>query len=59
MINEFRGDTFLVVNFISETRILAMNLDDELEEKSCGLSPVWRIKEGIMPTLPLNIVVFT
>lgn len=25
-------DTFLVVSFISETRILAMNLDDELEE---------------------------
>jgi DNA damage-binding protein 1 len=25
-------DTFLVVSFISETRILAMNADDELEE---------------------------
>lgn len=25
-------DTFLVVSFISETRILAMNLEDELEE---------------------------
>jgi hypothetical protein len=25
-------DTFLVVSFISETRILAMNVDDELEE---------------------------
>ncbi|KAG1365035.1 DNA damage-binding protein 1 [Cocos nucifera] len=25
-------DTFLVVSFISETRILAMNMDDELEE---------------------------
>lgn len=25
-------DTFLVVSFISETRVLAMNLEDELEE---------------------------
>jgi hypothetical protein len=25
-------DTFLVVSFISETRVLAMNADDELEE---------------------------
>ena len=25
-------DSFLVVSFISETRILAMNMDDELEE---------------------------
>lgn len=25
-------DTFLVVSFISETRILAMNMEDELEE---------------------------
>lgn len=25
-------DTFLVVSFISETRILAMNIEDELEE---------------------------
>lgn len=25
-------DTFLVVSFINETRILAMNLEDELEE---------------------------
>lgn len=25
-------DTFLVVSFINETRILAMNIEDELEE---------------------------
>lgn len=29
-------DTFLVVSFISETRILAMNIEDELEDTEIG-----------------------